>query len=411
MAFDGRPKYMALAALSLVYFLLSACTFNGLGVVLPYMVGELGWAWATAGLGFTLLGMTCGLSGLLPALLIRRIGVARTVLLGGGVMMAGFASLALTHSAPVYYLGTTLLGLGYSLCGTVPGLHVVSHAFRDRASTAIGIYFTAGGLGSVFGPLLVYGTQELTGNWRFYWAAAAGAALFFGALAAFATTADKAHPSGADKDKNAAGLPEEGWSARTALRTPQYYVIVAAYSAFLLINTTLHGFAVQHLVESGLSMGAAATAMSAVALVGAAGSTVAGLAGEKIGARALTMASLGALTIGTAALATGASAPAVAIFVAGLGTGVGFSYVSTAKLLLDYFGKRANLELYSTMTLLSTVAAIGPAAGGVLRDLLGSFMPVFLIATALGLVFILALLGLRRPERPDPAQAHHPTLA
>lgn len=406
MAFDGRAKYMALVALSLVYFLLSACTFNGLGVVLPYMVGELGWNWATAGLGFTLLGMTCGLSGLLPALLIRRIGVARTVLLGGGVMMAGFASLALTHSAAVYYLGTTLLGLGYSLCGTVPGLHVISHSFENRASTAIGIYFTAGGLGSVFGPLLVYATQELTDSWRLYWAAAAGAAMLFGLLAAFATAASRARPAGAVETGAAGAAEEGGWPARAALRTPHYYVIVAAYSVFLLINTTLHGFAVQHLVESGLGMGAAAAAMSAVALVGAVGSTVAGIAGEKIGSRHLTMASLGGLTIGTAALATGASGPAVIIFVAGLGIGVGFSYVSTAKLLLDYFGKKANLELYSIMTLISTVAAVGPAAGGVLRDRVGSFMPVFLICTALGLALMLVLLWLRRPDRHLQPQAH-----
>lgn len=405
MAFDGRAKYMALVALSLVYFLLSACTFNGLGVVLPYMVGELGWNWATAGLGFTLLGMTCGLSGLLPALLIRRIGVARTVLLGGGVMMVGFASLALTHSAPVYYLGTTLLGLGYSLCGTVPGLHVISHSFENRASTAIGIYFTAGGLGAVFGPLLVYATQELTSDWRLYWAAAAVAALLFGLLAAFATAADRARaPTAAARTETAAD-GDEGWTARAALRTPHYYVIVAAYSVFLLINTTLHGFAVQHLVESGLGMGAAATAMSAVALVGAIGSTIAGIAGEKIGSRHLTMASLGGLTIGTAALATGASAPAVTIFVAGLGIGVGFSYVSTAKLLLDYFGTKPNLELYSIMTLISTVAAVGPAVGGALRDRLGSFMPIFLICAALGLALMLGLLWLRRPDDRQQADA------
>lgn len=404
MAFDGRAKYLALVALSLVYFLLSACTFNGLGVVLPYMVGELGWNWATAGLGFTLLGMTCGLSGLVPALLIRRIGVAPTVLLGGGVLIAGFASLGLTQGAMVYYLGTTLLGLGYSLCGTVPGIHVISHSFENRASTAIGVYFTSGGLGAVAGPLLVYATRELTGSWRLYWAAAALAALLLALLTAYATARSRATPASAASDAaDEAGAA--GWTARAALRTPQYYAIVAAYSVFLLINTTLHGFAVQHLVESGLSMGGAATAMSVVALVGAVGSTIAGIAGEKIGSRQLTLISLGGLTIGTTALATGASIAAVGTFIVGLGIGIGFSYVSTAKMLLDYFGKKPNLELYSLMTLISTVAAIGPAVGGVLRDRFGGFMPIFLLCAAMGLVLMLVLLWLRPPAENDDSGA------
>lgn len=405
---NGRTRYGALAAFGLMHFLLSACTFNGLGVILPAMVADLGWKWATAGLGFTLLGLACGLSSPLPALSIRRMGVAPTLVLGGGVLMAGFACLAATHGAPLYYTGTTLLGLGYTLSGSVPALHVIARLFPRRASTAIGVYFAAGGVGSVCGPLLVYAAQRLTDDWRLYWAAAALTALLFGLLAAAATATGKT-PAGADPHPAApAGTRETGWSLRAALRTPAYAVIVAAYTVFLLINTTLHGFAVRHLTETGLSMGGAAAAMSAVALIGAVGSSLAGLAGERVGARGLSIASLGALIVGTLALAAGAHPAAVALFVLGTGAGIGFCYVGTAKMLLDYFGKRANLELYSAMTLVSTLAAIGPVVGGLLRDRYGSFVPILLLSTALGAGLLLALLRLP-PPAPAPENGNAAT--
>jgi hypothetical protein len=80
MVFEGRARYLVLAALSLLYFLLTATTFNSLGLVLPSMVTELKWNWAEAGFGFTLLGLACGLTGMVPAVMIRRIGVSMTVL-------------------------------------------------------------------------------------------------------------------------------------------------------------------------------------------------------------------------------------------------------------------------------------------------------------------------------------------
>lgn len=409
MAFSGRLKFVVLGAFSLLHFMLNACTFNGLGVILPYMVSELGWAWATAGLGFTLLGMACGLSGLLPALLIRRIGVARTMLTGGVILLAGFSCFATAHSASVYYLGTILVGIGYSLCGTVPGVNVISHSF-DRRSTAVGIYFTVGGLGAVVGPLIAYATQELTHEWRFYWVGAAVVAVILSIFAAIVTM-DRASEGNEEEQEKRKTEMQQGWTARAAMHTAQYYVVVGAYTAFLLINTTVHGFAVQHLSETGLSMGGAATVMSAIALISAIGSTVAGVAGEKFGARELTLLSLSATAIGALALIGGGNWMTVGVAVVGLGIGFGFSYVSTAMLLLDLFGKRANLELYSTMSLISTIAAAGPALGGLVRDHLGSFGLVFLGCAVIGFLFVLAVLWLRRPALPAALQEAEPALA
>lgn len=398
MIFDGPVKYLVLFAFSALFFMLNACTFNGLGVVLPYMIDEMGWAWAVAGLGFTFLGLSCGLASMAPAFSIRKIGIAKTMLLGGAVLATGFMCMGLAHVPTTYFIGTILLGIGFALCGTTAGVNVVSHSFR-RSSTAVGIYFTAGGLGAVAGPIFVYATQSLTGDWRYYWYGAAACAIVLSIFAAV-VTADrpKLDDAAAEKPKE---LPAGVWTARAALRTAQFYVVVGAYTAFLLINTTVHGFAVKHLSENGLSMGSAATVMSAIALIGAVGSAGAGVAGERMKPRHLAMLSLAATVVGTLALIGGASWFTLPLAVLGLGIGFGFSYVSTAMLLIDLFGKRPNLELYSVMTLISTVAAIGPALGGMVRDEAGSFSLVFIGCAVLGTIFLLLLAIMRRPAEPE----------
>ena len=68
-------SWITLAAVSAVYFLITATTFGSLGVVLPAMIGELKWSWGGAGTGFSLLGVAAGVTATLPATMIRRFGV------------------------------------------------------------------------------------------------------------------------------------------------------------------------------------------------------------------------------------------------------------------------------------------------------------------------------------------------
>jgi hypothetical protein len=71
-------------------------------------------------------------------------------------------------------------------------------------------------------------------------------------------------------------------------------------------------------------------------------------------------------------------------------------------LLLTYFGRRAYLELYSIMCLISTIAALGPAVGGWARDTLGSFEGVFYLSALAGLIMLIATVMMRPPSL-DPA--------
>ena len=160
--------WLTLGSVSLLFFLVTALTFSSLGVVLPAMVGELHWSWSAAGLGFSLLGVFCGITSTVPAMLIRRFGARVTLLAGGVVMAAAFAALGAAHGLTLYFIGCSLSGLGFTLLATVPGTYLLARCVR-RPDFAFGVYFTIGGLGGVAGPPLYLLTQSLSGGWRDFW--------------------------------------------------------------------------------------------------------------------------------------------------------------------------------------------------------------------------------------------------
>jgi MFS family permease len=395
-------RWFTFSALSLIFFVISAGAFSSLGVVLPAMVGELHWNWTQAGFGYTLLGLACGLTSFLPAVLIRKIGVRGSMVAGTLTMAAGFAFMALTQSVWMYFAGTILIGLAFSLVSTVPGTHVLTDLFTNR-STALGAYFTIGALGQVAGPMFFVGIHELTSGWRPYWIAFVGIALVIG-LFAIVTT-----PGRRDETRHVTEAPEQpgplevlqglkDWTVRRALATPQFYLIVGGYTTYLLVNTTAHGFAVEHLTERGVDPKAAAGMLSLEALIGAGVSVLGGMAGEKVSAKTLMIVSLLSLTLGMAGLAEARGWGLMMVYVLGVGLGFGLSLLSATMLLYQYFGKAPNLELFSIMCLISTTAAIGPAFGGWARDTLGSFTGMFWLCVVVTGAMLVGTVFMRPPS-------------
>ncbi|MDK4806450.1 MAG: MFS transporter [Novosphingobium aromaticivorans] len=389
-------RIVILGAFSALYFLLMASTFNSLGQVLPMIVADLHLTWAQAGMGFTVLGIACGAASLVPAAVIRRFGVAVTLLAGMVQLIAGFIALAWMQGVGMYLLGTLLLGLGFCFCGTIPAVDAIGNAFEGRRSSAIGFYFTAGNIGAVTGPLTFYAIHASTGDWRLYWLACAAGALVLGLFAAvvcgrYERMAGAIHGAAGQEGQTAS----EGWSARAALGTWQFWIVVAAYTACLLINTTVHSFAYQHMLEHAISPEKATGFISAAAFVAAVAAALAGVAGQKVDARRLTVLALMGSAFSSLALVLPLSGMALGFFALTFGIGIGVSTVGTALLLRNWFGGRAGLELYSVMTVVSTSAALGPSIGGHLHDTIGSFVPNFLGQAGIGILVAL-VVGLAR---------------
>jgi MFS family permease len=194
--------------------------------------------------------------------------------------------------------------------------------------------------------------------------------------------------------------------------TPQFYVIFGVYTTYLLINTTAHAFGVEHLIERGVAKADAALMLSLEALIGVVVSLLGGWLGERLSTKALMLTCMGAVAVGQFALAEARDWGLMGVFSVGVGIGYGLSFTPPTVMLLKYFGKRANLELFSIMCLMSTLAAAGPAFGGWAKDTFGSFQGLFLICGAITSAMFLATLFLRPPTlKGAPAEVAAPQAA
>ena len=391
---------------SLFFFFITAATFSSLGVVLPYMIEDYSWSWSQAGTGFSLLALMVGLAGALPAWTIRRFGIKATYIIGSVVMACGFILIAAGTGLYRYWTGAGLLGVGFALCATVPGIHFINDWLPDRRSFAIGLYMTLGGLGAVAGPPAVTLVVSQTGSWRLHWWTMTAAILLLMLLAIGfirdrASEDRRAGNGDAPAEEKTSGKvyrTKTDWRYRDALRTPQYYVIVAALTLTLFCTLTMNSWAFTHLGLLGISTALATLALSADGLVNALSRTLGGVLATRIDPKWLLVAALIGEMVGMLALSVADNPVMLFIFAVGEGFGFGVCFLATALLLLNYFGEKDNPELLGTMNFLTTAAMAGPVLAGYIAGKAGGFSMVFQLNAALLLIVILVVAGMKPPK-------------
>jgi len=154
---------------------------------------------------------------------------------------------------------------------------------------------------------------------------------------------------------------------------------------------------VLHLTQRGVDAQLAAWLISLWALLNAGSRLAGGLLNAFISARTLLIAALALLAGGMAALALGQGTAMLAVYAICIGVGSGLCFFASTILLLDYFGRGPNLELFALVNLISTVGSAAPWMAGITRDHMGSYAPFFLAVAALMAVMTLLAVLLKRP--------------
>jgi len=403
----NRPirRWVGFALVSAFFFLITAGTFSSLGVVLPYMIAEFSWTWSQAGTGFSLFALMVGLAGTAPAWVLKRFGTQSSFGLGGLLMTAGFALLALAPGLAQYYAGVLLLGVGYALCAAVPGIHVINSWLPERRSFAIGAYMMIGGLGAVAGPLIVTSVIAVTDSWRVHWWTMA---IAMTSLAILALIFVRDRPSAPDGEAPAETPAEEksarvfttssDWTFREAVRTPQYYVIVIALSMTLMCTLTMNSWAFTHMTALNIPAGFAAGALAANGAVNAMSRLAGGALATRIDPKWLLFGALCFEAVGMLALSVASNPVAIAFFVVGEGVGFGVVFFATAMLLVNYFGTTHNPIIFGTMNMITTIAMVGPIIAGLMAESFGTFALTYQVF-ALMLVVMAVIVGVMRPPQ------------
>lgn len=392
MAEPGRRQaVLGFAAVAVSFFFINATTFTSLGVALYAMSSALHWSQAEAGFSYTLLGLACGLASPLPMLLVLRAGGRVTLCLGGLLLTTGFTLAAVSHGVSRFYVAMLLLGLGYSFAGNIPAVFLLSAWFPRAAARANGLYMMTGALGSTIGPLLVQQLLRVGGGWRGLWwmlAAAAGMLVLVCLLLVRDAAPEAEVPSvvsGADLRRGAASLP---------------FLLVALALTFTMMSlTTLSSVAMPILTGFGMSPRAVTLMLGALALSDALSRGLAGRLCERLSPRSLLAAAMALQAAGDLTLIGARHAPLQYLTTLSIGSGCGLTYVCANMLMIGTFGRRTGSELLSLAWLVSTVAAIGPFAAGLVIDRTGGIAPIFLLYAVM-----FASLSVLLVRGPDPVR-------
>ena len=398
-----RRGWINFALVSVLFFQVTAATFASLGVALPFMIEEMSWSWSGAGLGFSMLSFMVGIASRIPSWTLTKMGARATFGIGGVIMVIGLALMATTTGLNQYVLGAGLAGLGYTSCALIPGVAVINQWLPHRRSFAIGAYMMIGGLGGVAGPFFVTSVVAATGSWRWHWWLMAG---LISILTVLAVVLLKSRPAGADEDAESALSAETHsdnvyrtrfeWRFKDVIRTPQYYIIVAAMTMTLFGGVTTNSWAVSHMGNLGVLVAIAAGALSAQALVNSSSRAFGGILATSVDPKWLLASALVGEVIGMLALSYADNMTMIVLFAIGEGYGFGMCMFATTILLVNYYGPKEAPKTMGTMYLITTVAMFGPVLGGYVADRYGGFAGVFQ-AYAVVLAIILVAVVMMRP--------------
>jgi MFS family permease len=349
---------------------------------------DLGWSRSELTSVYSIYLLVNGCTAPLVGLLFDRLGPrwvygTGMAALGAAMLLAG----GLTELWQFYLFIGVLVGIGVSLNGMVPASALLARWYRERLSTAIGIAYSAFGVGTVlFVPLV----QHLVGEygWRLSYRILGWVLFALVPIVVLAIPWKKLAAGGARPGAQRAG---EGWTLRAALRSRVFWGLVqvffcTAWGMFSIVVQLVAFF-----VEAGFSPIAAATAFGIVGLLSAVSVMSAGLAAERFGYRQTVTASIAGTVTGMSLLLALTFAPAwflLALFVPVFGFCMGVRGPIVSSVSARYFAGPRVATIYGVVYASNAVgAALGAFAGGLLHDLTGGYR------AGLGMAIVFMLLA------------------
>jgi MFS family permease len=347
---------------------------------------DLGWSRSELTSVYSIYLLVNGFTAPFVGLLFDRLG-PRWVY-GAGMASLGAAMLlasGLTQLWQFYLFIGALVGVGVSLNGMVPASALLARWYPERLSTAIGIAYSAFGVGTVlFVPLVQYLVGEY--GWR------ASYRILGWILLALTPLVIALIPW----NRFAAGAPRhgsapkagEGWTLRAALRSPVFWGLV---QVFFFTAAGMFSIVVQLIaffVDAGFSPLAAATAFGIVGLLSAGSVMGSGIAADRFGYRQTVTASFAGTLSGMLVLIAITFSPSwflLVLFVPLFGLCMGVRGPIISSVSARYFAGPRVATIYGIVYASNAVgAAFGAYLGGLLHDVTGGYRA----GLAMALVFI-----------------------
>ena len=363
-----------------------------------------GWARHQTAMTFSLLLVFFALGMLTSGNFIARIGPAKTVSLGGLLSAAGFILASFTPNLPVLYLGYGIMG-GYGI-----GLsYLVSTAamlrwFPDKKGRATGLLTMGLAFGTFFlGTKLAGGLVSVYG-WAVTFRVIAG--VFFVVVACGGLLLKFPPPGYAPPNWTPPAGQAEIWGYKRAnvVKTSTCWLFCLWALCIQMGGLMIIGHVVPYAVENGINQADAALAMGGYAIANGFGRLIFGWLNDKIGLKPtmlLDSALMGGALVSMVYLLKLAEYPG--LFVAACL--VGLAYGGAVPMLVmstnTFFGPKFFPENYGFFCLPGGVIGglLGPALGGYIQTMTGSYIAAFFFAAALAGVGLAVAAILKPPSR------------
>ena len=336
-------------------------------------------------------------------------GARRTILTGLSLGGAGLALFSLSQSAwglyPAYFLTNAGVGIG----GWLPVMVGICRRFHHRQTMAIALVNTAHELlehvpaGASIFLLFWVSWNSLT--------ASLGLAFLLVALAGHTVltprrrdTAPQSGNQGLD-DATAAGTravtERADLSARQALRTRAYWLIVTGNAVAAMSSTSTAFFLISMMSDRGHSTTSAGTLVATFSMVSLLSTLVAGFVGDRFSLRRGLAAFIGVQAAGLAVLSLADGLALAFIAVAALAVGAGARITLSVAILASHFGTSSLGRIlgWSVMPLILATTA-GLPLFGLALDQGMNYTSILLTLAGLSLLSALCFLRAREPSQP-----------
>jgi sugar phosphate permease len=390
-----------------------------LGIFQGPMTRELGWSRASFTAPMTMGTILGGLVGLVVGPALDRYGGrwilgSAAVLLGGVFVLMGFVGALWQHFVLQIIGRAVLTGCFFLATGVV-----VPKWFVQKRGRAIAFSGLGQRAGHTILPVLTERVIALA-SWRAAWIAtgALAWAMTVLPLALFlrrrpedlGLLPDGAHPAEAGSAKGGeqvlieeqgAPQPQEvSMRLKEVLRTPAFYLLLAAQSFMSFVAAGVHFHWFSYLQDQGIASGPAVASLAVSALVAMPVSVAAGFAAERFHVRYILAAAHVALAANVAFLAFTSTALEAYIFGVAHGATTGVSFTIGTIVWANYYGRDsvgAVRGAISPVAMLSN--ALGPFAAALAFDLTGSYGFILGLFTAMSCLAALCMV-LAVPPRP-----------